>query len=1460
MKSQIPIESIYTFNPDDHLISYPIKNGIINDKTNIILLQPEIEQKFTIEPKYRNQSLNWIYLGAKEAYELKLFENDLIMLLPTKLIVQVKIIDFGIYLDYNYSSQKQYYYKKVDCEFNECGKLLVYSLSNNVDLEELYTKINNEVVFNGAMVFTSSNGYKLKTKTQSLVTKNTVLEYKGVLKPQKYLGLVVGYFEEPKQKTLIYKKASIDLDTIEKTVQHLKTILLPNHYIALEHFEAFQESWSGSKLDGKYLLEKVFNETQAHVICHLERIDLIEKEYLSLFDEIIEKKVPDQNKRVEILQDLIDYIDYKKIAIQTAGMTEKDLKKLIETSQINLKNRILSKYKPTVDIAADCAISRHLKTNQEYSEFIKMIEPVPTTADIINSAIELKQSSQTAKIPNVQWKDVGGLEHVKNTIIETIKLPLENPQFFDGMQKRSGILLYGPPGTGKTLIAKAVATTLQLNFFSIKGPQLLNQYVGESEKNVRMVFERARAAKPCIIFFDELDSLAPKRGGSGDGGGVMDRIVSQLLAELDGCGGSDVFCIGATNRPDLLDSALLRPGRFDKLVFDIGEFNLESFTETIPDGFTGADYYALSSRAFMNAIKRRIKEIDLKRGDVSAKKYMDMANDEGKVTVQQVDFEEALVGLEPSVGKEEMKRYENIRKQFEPPQENSTGKKVPTLKKKDKGKKPMIEICDVCGALSQMNHQQPPELVTTPLKLCTTCLSEKSSRKFSIWIDSTSGIKKERIEKILRNPHVIQVYQQELYEQIRNMIQEEQEDEECSAGMMKELPFRYADEEPMDLDEPVIPTLKPTATIGKMEAAEEIAEIVSEIVSKALEPQERISDVQPIRNLQEQISETFIDQNMEIDQPEVQIAPAHQELQIECPEDEDDMDTSSDVFKETVAPITYPLPALDRDITVETIMDDYQSKNEGFSEKNEIIMDNVAKKRDAIQKLVGGVSVPVPVSISQPEQDVPTPIISVEPSRSPKRTVQTEPQQSPKKSKVDVDTLLNPGMTFVGIGQKGEAQAGVEIENKYHVEMDLNDDTDHSIVIEQEETNKSPETILFGIDQKSKSNQNENSETDIAHIIAQKAKNQSSDASKSPENKQTVSFVIRDGNQKGFLQSITRPASNTPSILDLIDKKKESIGILSALDGSHKSDGQSVTLKPSSIPKKAEPAKQASDEDIQFIRSAPKTPELKNDSSKGKKRDAFKTSEEFIHIGSDDDDLVKVSKKPAKTTTPVPAVPVVSAKDSQSPVSTANITQIAPKQPPKSTPSAVATASPKINTPTKQTMNERVVPTPLSNTFNYQTALPSLQLSNNAPAPQQVAVPSTPVNPTLTTPTNNTPDVTSDPASKKPSSVKKPVKSLFPMLTRSNHNKEKNHGICYYCQSYEYLKYTNIVQDPKWRLIPICKTCHKDKGKKPVLSWANTLPTHQKQFIWSVFNLPENSVLKAEALKEAAGFDKSQTS
>ncbi|NWR32019.1 PEX6 factor, partial [Tachuris rubrigastra] len=286
------------------------------------------------------------------------------------------------------------------------------------------------------------------------------------------------------------------------------------------------------------------------------------------------------------------------------------------------------------------------------------------------------QAVGAPKIPSVSWQDVGGLQEVKKEILDTIQLPLEHPELLSLGLCRSGLLLYGPPGTGKTLLAKAVATTCAMTFLSVKGPELINMYVGQSEENVRNVFARARAAAPCIIFFDELDSLAPSRGRSGDSGGVMDRVVSQLLAELDGLHSTrDVFVIGATNRPDLLDPALLRPGRFDKLVYvGINEdresqlqvlsaitrkfkldpsVNLTTILEKCPAQLTGADIYALCSDAMMCAVKRKVEWIE---------EGLDTESSALILTME--DFLQAAVKLQPSVSEQELLRYRLIQQKF----------------------------------------------------------------------------------------------------------------------------------------------------------------------------------------------------------------------------------------------------------------------------------------------------------------------------------------------------------------------------------------------------------------------------------------------------------------------------------------------------------------------------------------------------------------------------------------------------------------------------------------------------------------------------------------------------------------------------------------------------------------------------------------------------------------------------
>jgi peroxin-6 len=322
------------------------------------------------------------------------------------------------------------------------------------------------------------------------------------------------------------------------------------------------------------------------------------------------------------------------------------------------------------------------------------------------------------------------MTQVKAEILDTVQLPLRHPELFvAGMKRRSGVLLYGPPGTGKTLLAKAVATECSLSFMSVKGPELINMYIGESEKNVRVVFQRAREAAPCVIFFDELDSLAPNRGNSGDSGGVMDRVVSQLLAEMDGmgagsgAGGNQLFVMGATNRPDLIDPALLRPGRFDRLLYcGVGgnsnpatvhksqeavltaltrkmtlapDVDLAAIASRCPDTYTGADLYAVCADAWTRAAQRLISQLesapseDVERaegaesqpggggGGVDGAQAIPQPVAGGEdvrasgaveskkvVVVEQQDLEAAQQAVAPSVTKETLEEYERIRAKF----------------------------------------------------------------------------------------------------------------------------------------------------------------------------------------------------------------------------------------------------------------------------------------------------------------------------------------------------------------------------------------------------------------------------------------------------------------------------------------------------------------------------------------------------------------------------------------------------------------------------------------------------------------------------------------------------------------------------------------------------------------------------------------------------------------------------
>ncbi|MDX1442002.1 MAG: AAA family ATPase, partial [Nitrosopumilaceae archaeon] len=234
------------------------------------------------------------------------------------------------------------------------------------------------------------------------------------------------------------------------------------------------------------------------------------------------------------------------------------------------------------------------------------------------------------EIPNVQWDDVGGLDELKEELRETVEWPIKHKDAFEfvDVQTPKGILLYGPPGTGKTLIAKALAKTTESNFISVKGPELLSKWVGESEKGVREIFRKARQAAPCIIFFDEIDALVPRRSG-GESSHVSENVVSQILTEIDGLEElHNVLIVGATNRLDIVDEALLRPGRFDRIIrvpipdvksreqiFKIhtrkkpldNDVKISEIVDRT-EGFSGADMEAIANRAAIAALKRHVEE------------------------------------------------------------------------------------------------------------------------------------------------------------------------------------------------------------------------------------------------------------------------------------------------------------------------------------------------------------------------------------------------------------------------------------------------------------------------------------------------------------------------------------------------------------------------------------------------------------------------------------------------------------------------------------------------------------------------------------------------------------------------------------------------------------------------------------------------------------------------------------
>ncbi|MBC7081152.1 MAG: CDC48 family AAA ATPase [Thermoplasmatales archaeon] len=372
------------------------------------------------------------------------------------------------------------------------------------------------------------------------------------------------------------------------------------------------------------------------------------------FDREIEIGVPDRDGRKEILQihtrgmPLAEDVNLDALADVTHGFVGADLAALAREAAMNALRRYLPEIELDKPIPTE-VLEKMVVMMNDFKEALKMIEPSALREVLI-------------EIPNVRWEDIGGLEDVKQRLREAVEWPLKNPEAFKkmGIRPPKGILLYGPPGTGKTLLAKAVATESEANFLSVKGPEIFSKWVGESEKAIRELFKKAKQTAPSIVFFDEIDAIAPRRG-SHEGTRVTETVVNQLLTSIDGLEQmSDVVIIGATNRPDIIDPSLLRPGRFDELVlvgipdkearksiFKIHTKNMPLAKDVsidelagIAEGYVGADIEAICREAGMMALRENANEVTREH------------------------FMRAMKEVHPSVDEEMMEYYKEMEKKL----------------------------------------------------------------------------------------------------------------------------------------------------------------------------------------------------------------------------------------------------------------------------------------------------------------------------------------------------------------------------------------------------------------------------------------------------------------------------------------------------------------------------------------------------------------------------------------------------------------------------------------------------------------------------------------------------------------------------------------------------------------------------------------------------------------------------
>ena len=387
------------------------------------------------------------------------------------------------------------------------------------------------------------------------------------------------------------------------------------------------------------------------------------------FDREIEIGVPDRDGRREVLHihtrgmPLAKNVDINKIADMSHGFVGSDLQALTKEAAMRAIRRIL----PEIDLTAESIPSDILnKIQVNMNDFTTVLNEMEPSA----------MREVFVEIPNVRWSDIGGLQELKQELRETIEWPLKYRTVYDyaNANPPKGIFIYGPPGTGKTLIAKAVANESESNFISIKGPELLSKWVGESEKGIREIFRKARQAAPCIVFFDEIDAIAPTRGVDSADSRVTERVISQLLTELDGLEVlKNVTVIAASNRPDIVDPALLRSGRFDRHIYvpppdrdsriniikihikniPLGNINVERIAD-MTENFTGADLASFISTAVMIAIRQYIFKY---QDPIDAEKHV------GELKVNMQHVEDAIKKIHP-LSNREIEWYKRIEEKF----------------------------------------------------------------------------------------------------------------------------------------------------------------------------------------------------------------------------------------------------------------------------------------------------------------------------------------------------------------------------------------------------------------------------------------------------------------------------------------------------------------------------------------------------------------------------------------------------------------------------------------------------------------------------------------------------------------------------------------------------------------------------------------------------------------------------